>query len=202
MKLVIGIGNPGKEYAPTRHNLGFRVVDALAARYRIACDRRRFRARLGRGRIGAQDVLLLKPQTYVNESGTAVRRAVDWYGLAIADLLVICDDFALPLGQLRTRRRGRSGGHKGLESIARALGTEEYARLRLGIGARAQGRAYDRDYVLSGFEAAELPAVELMVADAADAAVVWLEQGVEACMMKTNRREAKGPPQPRQEDPR
>lgn len=201
MKLIVGIGNPGREYAETRHNLGFRVADALARQFGIACDRRRFSALVGGGQIGPERVLLLKPQTYVNESGIAVREAVQWYGLALEDVLVICDDFALPLGWLRTRRQGSSGGHKGLQSVAGALGTEEFARLRLGIGSSAPGVAYGRDYVLAGFMPEELPEVEKMIAAAADAAVVWVEKGLEACMAKTNRREAEEPPEAREEEP-
>ena len=126
---------------------------------------------------------------------------MQWYGLALEDVLVICDDFALPLGGLRTRRQGSSGGHKGLRSVADALGTEEFSRLRLGIRSSAPGVAYDRDYVLARFMPEELPEVEKMIAAAADAAVVWVEKGLEACMAKTNRREAEEPPEAREEEP-
>jgi len=190
MKLVIGIGNPGREYAQTRHNLGFRVVDAFGSRCGAMGARNRFHAEVSEARVGAESVLLLKPQTFVNNSGIAVREALDWYRCPLEDMLVVCDDFALPLGQLRVRRRGSSGGHKGLQSIADALGTTEYPRLRLGIGHPPPPARCDRDYVLSPFCPDELPVVEKMIATAVEAVLIWVEKGLPACMEAVNRRKA------------
>lgn len=198
MKLIVGIGNPGRAYRRTRHNLGFRVVDLLAERFGIECRKRRFRARIGFGAIGGEPVMLLKPQTFVNASGEAVGPARGWHRLALEDVLVVCDDFALPLGLLRLRRGGSNGGHKGLRSVAQTLGTDDYPRLRLGIG--REGEDCDRDFVLARFEADELPVVERMVARAAESAVVWAEQGIDASMGKTNRRERLAPPEASEEE--
>ena len=122
MKLVVGIGNPGKRYEPTRHNLGFRVVDRLAAETGVAVTRRRFDALVGEGTVDGCRALLVKPQTFVNLSGAAVAPLLRWYRCSTEDLLVVCDDLNLEPGQLRLRRQGSSGGHNGLESIIECLG--------------------------------------------------------------------------------
>ena len=134
MKIVVGIGNPGRRYERTRHNLGFQVVDRLAAEHGLEVSRRRFDARVGEGQIEARRVLLVKPQTYVNLTGSAVAPLLRWHRSSTEDLLVVCDDLNLEPGKLRLRRRGASGGHNGLQSVIECLGTEEFARLRIGIG--------------------------------------------------------------------
>ncbi len=185
MKIVVGIGNPGKRYENTRHNLGFRVVDRLAAEHGIETSRRRFEARVGEGRIEGQQVLLVKPQTYVNLSGSSVAPLLRWHRCSTDDLLVVCDDLNLELGRLRLRRRGSSGGHNGLASLIECLGTEEFARLRVGIGRAAEGNAVA--HVLGSIRPEEEEAVASAVGAAAEAVRLWLRQGVDAAMNEVNR---------------
>ena len=184
MKIVVGIGNPGKRYQHTRHNLGARVVGHLARQEGIRISRRRFDALVGQGLVACRTVLLVKPQTYVNLSGSAVAPLLRWHRCSTADLLVVCDDITLELGTLRLRPRGSSGGHNGLSSIIDWLGTNDFARLRVGIG---RGRAADPvDHVLGRFGAQEGPAVAATVPKAAEAIVTWLDQGIENAMNAFN----------------
>jgi len=185
MKLVVGIGNPGKRYQHTRHNLGMRVVDRLAAGHGLDLTRRRFDALVGEGTIASQRVLLVKPQTYVNLSGSSVAPLLRWYRCPAEDLLVICDDLNLEPGKLRLRRKGASGGHNGLQSITDCLGTEEFPRLRIGIGRSREADA--AAYVLAPFGPAEAPVAEAAVAAAADIVCLWLEQGIDVAMNAINR---------------
>ena len=191
MKIIVGIGNPGKRYADTRHNIGFTVVDRLAGRLGISGWRRRFHAQAAEGTYRGERVLLLKPETYVNESGRAVAAAVHWRRVALHDVMVVCDDFNLDLGRLRVRGNGSSGGHKGLASIAAHVASDEVPRLRIGIGAAGPNEA--REYVLSFFSAAERQIVEEVVAHAVRALEVWMESGLAECQNKYNayRKEAK-----------
>ena len=184
MNVVVGIGNPGPRYTATRHNLGFRVVDRLAERYAIALSRRRFDALVGDGSAGARRVLLVKPQTYVNLSGSAVAPLMRWHKRPLEDLLVVTDDLSLDLGKLRVRRRGSSGGHNGLRSIIECLGTDAFARVRIGIG---RGRGSDPvAHVLGRFEPDEAPVAEGAIEQAVGAVETWLEQGIEAAMNACN----------------
>lgn len=183
MKIVVGIGNPGKRYEQTRHNLGFLVVDRLAAEHGIAGRRRRFDALVSEGQIEARPVLLVKPQTYVNLSGSAVAPLLRWYRCPLEDLLVVCDDLNLEPGKLRLRRQGSSGGHNGLQSIAECLGSEEFARLRIGIGRGGEAVAH----VLGSFGASERELMEGGVAAAASAVRLWVRLGVEIAMNEVNR---------------
>jgi PTH1 family peptidyl-tRNA hydrolase len=185
MKLVVGLGNPGPKYAGTRHNIGFDVLDYLAAAPGVGRWRSRFEALVTDTVEGSEQVLLLKPETFMNLSGRAVRAAADFYKLAPADLLVVCDDIALPLGKLRARAKGSDGGQKGLRNIREQLGTDEYARLRIGVG--APGEHLDAsDHVLSRFKPGERKAVEEAVAQAAQAVLVWVRQGIDVCMYRVN----------------
>jgi len=185
MKLVVGIGNPGKRYQGTRHNLGMCVVDRLARDHGIPTRRRRFDALVGEGSIGSARILLVKPQTYVNLSGNAVAPLLRWYRCSTDDLMVVCDDLNLEVGRLRLRRLGSSGGHNGLESISECLATEAFARLRIGIG---RGDAAEpTDHVLGRFAPGEEALVEEATARAADAVRVWVELGIEAAMNEFNR---------------
>jgi PTH1 family peptidyl-tRNA hydrolase len=143
MKLIVGLGNPGKDYAGTRHNIGFELVDALAAAHGIKVDQKRDRALVGRGNIAGQTVLLAKPQTFMNDSGVAVAALARRENIALSDLLVIVDDTHLPPGKLRFRAQGSSGGHNGLKSIASHLATQEWARLRIGVGEAPPGVQID-----------------------------------------------------------
>ena len=185
MKIIVGVGNPGKEYAETRHNAGFMVVDRLAREHGIGPWRRRFHSRAAEGSVRGAKVLLVKPQTFVNESGRAVRAAVDWCRAEIPEVMIVCDDFNLPLGRLRVRPQGSSAGHHGLDSILAALGAEP-PRLRIGIGIEQGGRG--RDFVLSTFSVAERPVLEEAVGRAVRALEVWLESGMERCQNEFNAR--------------
>ena len=184
MKLVVGLGNPGWRYRKTRHNVGFNVVNGLAKLSRVRVRRRKHKALLGEGVLASQPTLLAKPTTFVNNSGEAVREILREYQIPLSDLLVICDDMDLPLGRLRIRRRGSSGGHKGLESICNTLQTQDFCRLRIGISRNPNEDAYN--YVLSKFNPAERRVMTEAEIAAQQAVCVWLEKGVEACMAAYN----------------
>jgi PTH1 family peptidyl-tRNA hydrolase len=185
MKLVVGLGNPGPKYDGTRHNIGYAVVDYLAAAPGVGRWRSRFESQVTEMVEGTEQVLLMKPETFMNLSGRAVRAALDFYKLDVKDVLVVCDDIALPLGKLRVRARGSDGGQKGLRSVQESLGTSEYGRLRIGVG--SPGEHWDAaDYVLSRFKPAERAAVQDAIAQAAQAVLVWVRQGVEASMNRFN----------------
>jgi len=197
MKLVVGLGNPGPQYENTRHNVGFSVVAHLAKAAGEAnltaptgVDRGRgggkFKAELTEIRLGGDKVLLVRPLTYMNLSGQAVGPLLAFYKLPVSDLLVVCDDLSLPLGKLRLRASGTSGGQKGLQDIIRATGQAEVPRLRIGIGETPTGWE-TADYVLSKFAPAEVPVVELAVANAAAAVGVWVTAGIAAAMNQFNR---------------
>ncbi|MBI4717828.1 MAG: aminoacyl-tRNA hydrolase [Planctomycetes bacterium] len=183
MKLVVGLGNPGPKYAGTRHNIGFDVVDRLAARWNVSLRTEKFHAWFGDGDLRGVRAALLKPTTYMNRSGQAVVGALRFYQATAADLVVISDDLALPLGRLRMRGGGSSGCHLGLQDIIERLGTDQWCRLRLGIGA-AVGRA--ADYVLDRFDPPEAELVVRVVDRAADAIECWLEHGPDTAMTRYN----------------
>lgn len=183
MKLVVGLGNPGRQYEGTRHNVGFDVVDYLAAAPGVDGFRSRFRAEVAEANEAGTRLLLAKPQTYMNLSGESVRQIVDFFKMDLEDILVICDDINLPLGKLRARAKGTHGGQNGLRNIQDHLGTTEYARLRIGVDAP---RGDASGHVLSKFRAVEVPAVEGAVAEAARAVLVWAADGVEACANRVN----------------
>ena len=185
MRIVVGIGNPGPEYEGTRHNVGFDTVDLVAQDSSLGeLTRQRFSSLTVSGMIGDAKVALLKPQTYVNLSGEAVRASLDWYRLSPDALLVVCDDFNLPLGRIRVRTGGSSGGHKGLQSIAEALDTEAFARLRIGIGQPEPGNAVD--FVLSRFQGEEIDLIQSTVQRASAAVRCWATEDIEACMTTFN----------------
>jgi len=183
MKAVVGLGNPGSRYHGTRHNVGYAVVDLLAEGARAGRFQGRFQARVAEAVEGARKVLLVKPETFMNLSGHCVRQIVNFYQLPLNDLLVVCDDFNLPLGRLRARARGTHGGHNGLRDIQNHLGTTEYARLRIGVGSP---RDEAIDHVLGRFAASERPLIEEAIATAAQAVLVWIDQGIEPCMNRFN----------------
>ena len=183
MKLIVGLGNPGPKYAGTRHNVGFDVVDALASRWGIGLTAEKFHGWFVLHRICGERVVLLKPMTYMNRSGRSVGAAGRFYKLELEDLLVISDDMALPLGSLRMRVRGSSGGHKGLQDIADQLGTDEWCRLRLGIGEQI---GESSAYVLSRFMQDEEGVIERVQQRTADAIECWIEHGAELAMTRFN----------------
>jgi PTH1 family peptidyl-tRNA hydrolase len=185
MKLVVGLGNPGRRYEATRHNLGYAVLAELARRLPAGLPKEKFHAELADGGFAGEKVLLLSPLTYMNRSGTSVRAARDFFGLPDEDLLVVCDDLNLPLARLRVRAAGSSGGHKGLEDIIDKLQSEAFPRLRIGIGSPPDG--WDAaDFVLAKFAGDEVPEIERAVSRAADAAMDWVREGVEFCMNRYN----------------
>jgi len=200
MKLIVGLGNPGLKYAGTRHNVGFDVIDYLAKAPGYAAFRERFEALVSEGKEGDETVLLLKPLTFMNLSGRAVRAAIDFYKLPIEAVLVVCDDFNLPLGKLRVRLKGSHGGQNGLRNIQEHLGTDVYSRLRIGVGQPGPGDAVD--HVLSRFKSGERAAVEEAIATAAQAALLWVKNGTDAAMNKFNgpaddeKKKAKKPDKP------
>ena len=200
MKVVVGLGNPGPKYAGTRHNIGFLTVDSLAGAPDCGPFRAKFHSTLAEWKVGGESVLLVKPDTFMNLSGRAVRAVVDFYQLSPADLLVVSDDFNLPLGKLRVRAKGSHGGQNGLRNIQECLGTDEYPRLRIGVGQPGPGEAVD--FVLSKFKPGERASVEDAVAKAGDAALIWVRLGLEACMNAANGpNEAPKPKKPRPAEP-
>jgi peptidyl-tRNA hydrolase, PTH1 family len=198
VKLVVGLGNPGQEYADTPHNAGFAVVDRLAGGWSCALRRQaRFRARVGRVTVGAEPLLLACPETYMNESGQAVAAVMGYWKLVAADLVVALDDADLPLGALRVRARGGSGGHRGLDSVIRCVGSEDFARVRIGIGRGAE-RASLREHVLRPLAVEEGAALAEQVERAAEAVRTILAQGVDAAMNRFNAASAADPGDERQ----
>ncbi len=186
MKLIVGLGNPGLEYAPTRHNVGFGCVDTLAERLAVRFNQKRARSLVAIGEIGGQRVALAKPLTYMNLSGEAVRLLLQELGVTPEDLLVVFDDVDLPLGKLRLRAEGSAGTHNGIRNIVRVLGTEAFPRLRIGIGRPPPGVEV-RDYVLSPFLPEEREAVRDSIARSADAAISILERGMVTTMTEFNK---------------
>lgn len=184
MKLIVGLGNPGATYAGTRHNVGFDLIDRLASAHGIAMATRRANARVGRGRIGERDVLLVKPLTFMNLSGVAVAALAAQDGVAPADILVVTDDIHLPVGRLRLRPRGSSGGQNGVRSVIEKLGTDAFPRLRIGVGAPPPGLQID--WVLSRFSRPDRAVIDAALIDAMGAAEVWLTEGIEAAMNRFN----------------
>jgi PTH1 family peptidyl-tRNA hydrolase len=185
LKLVVGIGNPGREYEGTRHNAGFVVVDRLSARHDIPLRKTRlYNAETGRGRVEGEPVTLAKPLGFVNRTGPVVGKLARDLGTELADVLVVCDDFALPLGTLRLRTEGSHGGHNGLRSLIDTLGTSGFPRLRLGIGSvRGDDAA---DYVLSRFDRAEAKEMDEVYDRAADCVELWVREGSLAAMNRYN----------------
>ncbi|HYB95903.1 MAG TPA: aminoacyl-tRNA hydrolase [Vicinamibacterales bacterium] len=186
MKLVVGLGNPGPEYRDTRHNAGFMVVDALADRWRLTDQwREKFDALQIKTVKGDQPVIVAKPLTYMNLSGRAVSGLAGFYKIDPADVFVIVDEAALPLGRLRARRDGSAGGHNGLKSIIEHLGTQAFPRMRVGVGRGANGRGL-ADHVLGRFEPSERDTVSAAVLRAADATEMFLSDGIERVMNAFN----------------
>ncbi|MFO0927001.1 MAG: aminoacyl-tRNA hydrolase [Gemmataceae bacterium] len=192
MRVIVGLGNPGKQYHGTRHNVGFAVVDSLAQSPQAGRFQARFQGQVAELHDGEHKVLLVKPETFMNLSGRCVRQVTDFYQVAATDLLVVCDDVNLPLGKLRVRAKGSHGGHNGLRDIQNHLGTTDYPRLRIGVGAAAEpGELVD--HVLTRFKPSERPLIDDAVALAAQAAAVWIQQGIDVCMNQFNASTGKEP---------
>ncbi len=185
MKLVVGLGNPGRKYSATRHNVGFGVIETLAHRHGMGKARGKFHGETVDANIHSHRALLLCPHTFMNRSGLSVLEARDFFKIDHADVLIVCDDLSLPLGKLRCRAKGSSGGQKGLQDIFRRLGSEQVSRLRVGIGIPPDD--WDAaDYVLSKFGSDELPLVRDAIARGADAAADWVCSGIQVCMNRYN----------------
>ncbi len=186
MNILVGLGNPGRRYARHRHNVGFLAIDRLAATGGISIDRRRTQATVGEGEVAGQHVLLVKPRTYMNASGTAVGPLVRRTGTPLGGLLVLYDDLDLPLGRIRLRAQGGAGGHNGMRSIIAALGSQEFPRLRIGIGRpEARGRSTIQ-HVLGGFSAEERQMLDDAMDRVVQAAELFLEKGIERAMDRYN----------------
>lgn len=204
MKLIVGLGNPGAQYVKTRHNIGFRVVDLLAGKLGTQVDRSKFKGEYANaeqpGKVKDGDdgkLLLVKPQTFMNLSGETVVGFTGYFKIAVQDVLVIVDDVALPVGAMRIRRGGSDGGHNGLKDITRALGTQDYARLRLGVGGREANNERQPEnlagHVLGKFSQNEETVLAKAMEVAAEASLYWAANGVEAAMNKFNAAEKSGP---------
>lgn len=194
MKIVVGLGNPGREYVATRHNLGFMVVNSLFRRINGTQLRSRFRSELAEANVDGEKVIMVMPQTYMNLSGNAVREVANWYKVPPEDILIILDELDLPLGVNRLRGNGSSGGHNGLGSIIEQLGTTEIPRLRVGIG---RSGATARVQVLSRFTPEETKQLPEIVERATDCSLMWLREGLIPAMNACNQKPATSKPRDR-----
>ena len=184
MKLIVGLGNPGAEYAGTRHNVGFEVIAELAKRHSITVTKRDFKAVFGDGTIAGERVLLARPMTYMNLSGEAVAAILRFYKIEVEDLIVILDDVALPVGQLRLRYKGSAGGQNGLKNVIQHLGSEAIARIRIGVGGAQPGGLVG--HVLSKFRKEEQETIQIAYQAAADAVECALKEGFDNAMNRYN----------------
>ncbi len=185
MKLVVGLGNPGRKYEGTRHNVGFRVAAELTAKFGTSSPKRAFQGEVVEARIGEEKALLLCPHTLMNLSGQSVLAARDFYKIPHEQLIVIGDDLNLPLGKLRFRKSGSSGGQNGLKDILRRLGNDDIPRLRIGIGSPIAGRN-TADFVLGRFAKDEITEIEIAIGRAADAVALWVREGIVPVMNQFN----------------
>lgn len=184
--LIAFLGNPGRDYENTRHNAGFLCADAMEKLQNVRINKAKFRALTAVCTIGEQSVLLLKPQTYMNLSGESVAEAARFYKIPPQHVIVVSDETALPIGRIRVRRSGSAGGHNGLKNIIAQLGTEDFPRIRLGVGAKPHEDYDMRDWVLSRFAGRDLEEIESAARRAAEAAVVYVEQGPDKAMNQFN----------------
>ncbi len=185
MKLIAGLGNPGRKYEKTRHNAGFEVLERLAERFAASGRKEKFHGEVAEVAIAGQQALLLWPHTLMNRSGRSVRAAADFYQLELADLLVACDDFNLPLGTLRLRSRGSAGGQKGLGDIISQLGSDEVSRLRIGIGP-VPDQWDPADFVLGRFTKNERETIDETIDRAVEAVACWMAEGIDVSMNRFN----------------
>src|SRR4030042_4297873 len=184
MRMVVGLGNPGDKYIDTRHNTGFKVIDSLAQELGIDVKKRKFGSRFGVGEFADKKLILLKPWQFMNRSGQAVATAAGFYRLNIGDFIVVTDDMDLEPGRIRLRYKGRAGGHTGLEDIIQKLGTNVFARCRVGIGRRVEADTIG--YVLDNPQKDEKPLLAEAIERARDAVLCWIEYGIETAMNKFN----------------
>jgi peptidyl-tRNA hydrolase, PTH1 family len=173
MKLIVGLGNPGRQYEETRHNVGFKVIDELSDQLHIPLDKAKFNGVFGQGMVNGEKVLLLKPLTYMNLSGESIRPLMDYYDILVEDILVVYDELDIPVGKIRLREKGSAGGHNGMKSIIQHLGTQEFKRIRIGINRPTNGMKI-ADYVLGRFPAEELQDIKDAIQKSAEAAEKWV----------------------------
>jgi PTH1 family peptidyl-tRNA hydrolase len=185
MKLIVGIGNPGPRYHLTRHNIGFDTLNAFAGRHSFPACRSQFSGLITDHTVNSEKVALLAPQTYMNASGRSVRQCVDFYKLELEDILVLLDDMNLDVGRLRLRRGGSAGGQKGLADIIRHLGTDQFPRLRIGVG-RPPGRMAAADFVLQRFTDDERQHIDVSIADSVAGMETWIRSGLNSAMNVLN----------------
>ncbi|WP_273837102.1 aminoacyl-tRNA hydrolase [Guptibacillus sedimenti] len=184
MKLIVGLGNPGKKFNNTRHNVGFMAIDQLAKEMGIALDQKKFQGIYGKGMVNGEAVYLLKPQTFMNLSGESVRPLMEYFNIEVADLLVIYDDLDLPTGKVRIRQKGSAGGHNGMKSIITHLHTQEFKRVRIGIDRSARQTVID--YVLKPFSKEEVEPIQLAIEQTAKACEAWTTTSFPEVMNKYN----------------
>ena len=185
MYLIVGLGNPTKDYAGTRHNIGYDTITRLCDDYRISLDIKKHKGLCGKGVIEGEKVLLVQPLTYMNLSGDCIKEAAEYYKIDSKHIIIIYDDISLPVGKLRVRAKGSAGGHNGMKSIIARLGTEEFARVRIGVGEKPAG--WDlADYVLGRFGKEELPIMREAVGNAAKACSLIMKEGIETPMNRCN----------------
>ena len=187
MYLIAGLGTPTREYEKTRHNVGFEAIDILADKAGTTVTEKKHKALYGKGYIGGQKVILAKPQTYMNLSGESIREIADFYKIEPENIIILCDDINLSEGQLRIRLKGSAGGHNGLKNIISHLGTQEFPRIRIGVGEKPRGMDL-ADYVLGRFPKEQQAVMEEAYRDAADAACMMIEEGADAAMNHYNRK--------------
>ncbi len=190
MRIIIGLGNPGKDYEKTRHNAGFRVIDLLCEKYEIQTARMKFHSMIGEGKIAGEKVLLVKPTTYMNNSGQAVREIVSYYQLEPKDIVVFSDDIDIPFGTLRIKRKGSAGGHNGLKSVIYHLQSDEFPRIKLGVGKKQEGEDL-ADFVLGRFSRNEQEVMDTLIEMAAESLEVLIKDGEDKAMSEYNGRSAK-----------
>ena len=187
MYLIVGLGNPGREYEHTRHNAGFDAIDVLAGKLGADVKEQKHKGLCGKGMIAGEKVILLKPQTFMNLSGESVRAAADFYKIDAEHMIVLYDDIDLDVGKLRVRAKGSAGGHNGIKNIIAHMGTQEFPRVRIGVGAKPD-RMDLADYVLGRFSQVERPVMEDAFEEAAEAAIAVVEDGIDAAMNRFNRK--------------
>ena len=187
MYLIVGLGNPGREYEHTRHNAGFDAIDVLAGKLGAEGKEKKHKGLCGKGMIAGEKVILLKPQTFMNLSGESVRAAADFYKIDAEHMIVLYDDIDLDVGKLRVRAKGSAGGHNGIKNIIAHMGTQEFPRVRIGVGAKPD-RMDLADYVLGRFSQVERPVMEDAFEEAAEAAIAVVEDGIDAAMNRFNRK--------------
>ena len=194
MKIVVGLGNPGQKYKLTRHNVGFDVLTDIAQRYLVGAPKSKFNAEVAEALIKNEKTVLISPLTFMNLSGRSVQAAVDFYKVPLEDVLIVCDDINLDVGRLRLKPGGSAGGQNGLKDIIQRLGSDQFPRLRLGVG-KVPARWDTADYVLGKFDSNDRPLVDVGIKRAADAIEVWIESGLQTAMNRYNADPNKKPKQ-------